>query len=168
MKGNTRCFVFADNGYKEITYAALEEHRMADPAYAGKRFIGIQGMILEVTKADYLDFYKDKRRQKYIAEEAASNGEFSYNTLDSEKMSGKNIIVDDSPLPDEQVLDKMMIEEMLHCLGELPEADRALLTAYYFDGKFEVCFSKELCVTQQAVSKRLKQAIGRLRKLMKQ
>ena len=51
-------------------------------------------------------------------------------------------------------------------LERLPEADRHLLTAYYFGGKTETELAKELGVVQQTVSWRLKRAIGRLGKLM--
>ena len=166
MKSTARCFVITDNGYEEITYAALEERRAADPAYADRKFIWLHGMLMEAAKTDFFLFCKDKRRQKYIAEEAALNGAFSYNSLDSDGMSGEEIIADDSPLTDEKALVNLALEEIPRCLGRLPEADRDLLTAYYFDSKTERDLAVELGITQPTVNYRRHKAIDRLRKLM--
>jgi hypothetical protein len=103
MNDNARCFILADSSYEEISYAELNERRANDPAYTGKRFIPLHGMLMEVTEADYRSFYRDAERQKYLRKEADRAGEVSYNALDTDEMSGEDIIPDTSPPPDEQV-----------------------------------------------------------------
>lgn len=166
MNDNTRCFILADDGYEEISYAELQERRANNPVYADKRFIPLHGMLMEVTEADYRAFYRNIRRQRYIDEEAARNGAFSYNALDSEEMSGEDIIADISPLLDEQVSDKLLVETMLCCFSRLDEADRKLLAALYFEGKSERVLANELGITHQAVNKRRQKIITKLRALM--
>ena len=48
MFDNSRCFVLSNEGYEEITYAELRERRADDPAYTGKRFLRLHGMLMEV------------------------------------------------------------------------------------------------------------------------
>jgi RNA polymerase sigma factor (sigma-70 family) len=166
MNDDARCFVLAQSGYEEIPYAELKRRRESDPAYAGKRFIPLHGMLMEVTEADYRDFYKNIRRQKYLNEEAARNGAFSYNTLDSDEMSGEDVIEDTSPPVDEQALDRLLIEEMLLCFGRLDEAERALLAALYFDDKSERELADELGVPRTTLSYRRSKAVALLKKMM--
>ena len=166
MKNNARCFVLTQGGYEEITYTALQERREADPGYLTRRFVSLHGMLMEVREEDYKDFYRDRRRQKYLREESIRADEVYYSALDTEEMSGEDIIVDQSPLPDETVTDKLMTETLLSCLEMLGEADRILVTAVYYDGKSETEIAVSLGITQQAVSKRLHKAIRELRSMM--
>jgi RNA polymerase sigma factor (sigma-70 family) len=166
MKDQAKCFILAPNGYEEITYAELMRRRENDPSYATRRFIALHGMLLEVSPDDYRDFYRDARRQKYLMEEAIRAHAFSYNALDTENFSGENVIADPSPTLDEVLSDKLLLEQMLLCFGQLSEDDRALLTALYFDGKGENAVAHDLGITQQAVNKRRQKAIRRLKELM--
>ena len=166
MKNNARCFILTPDGYEEITYTALQERRDADPGYLERRFVPLHGMLMEVSPDDYREFYRDVERKKYLRREAKRADEVYYNALDTEEMSGEDIIVDRAPLPDETVTDRLMVENLLSCLGRLGEDDRALLTALYYDGKSETEIAASLGITQQAVSKRLHKVIRKLRSMM--
>jgi RNA polymerase sigma factor (sigma-70 family) len=158
--------ILTPDGYEEITYAELERRRKADPSYADKRFIPLHGTLMEVSETDYKAFYRCAERQKYLRKEAIRVSEVSYNALDSDEMNGEEIIPDPSPPPEDAVSDKLLLEQMLGCFGQLAEDDRALLTALYFDGKSENEVSRELGITQQAVNKRRQKAIRKLKERM--
>jgi RNA polymerase sigma factor (sigma-70 family) len=166
MFDNSICFILTPDGYEEITYAELILRRETDATYSGRRFVPVHGMLLEVGEADYKAFYRDLERQKYLRKEARRVDEVSYNTLDVGGMNGEDIIVDQSPLPDDIVSDKMMLEALYIGLGKLPDSDRDLLTALFFDDMSETEFAKSLGITQQAVSKRRRKALERLKELM--
>ena len=166
MKENSKCFIRTSNGYEEITLAELKRRREIDPLYIDKFFIALHGMLMEVSEADYRDFYKAKRRQKYVNEEAVRIGVFSYHALDTDEMSGEEILVDKSPPIDEQVVKKMDIEAMLLCFSKLDEADRKLLSAIYFDSKSERQLSIETGVPQKTINDRKRRAISKLKKIL--
>ena len=166
MKDQTKCFILTSNGYEELSYAELQERRENDPTYASKRFVPLHGMLLEVSSEDYHEFYRNTRRQKYIAEESSRAGAFSYNALDTENTKGEDVIVDPSLPIDDLLSDKLLIEDMLLCFGQLSDDDRTLLTALYFEGKSENAVANELGITQQAVNKRRQKAIRTLKERM--
>jgi RNA polymerase sigma factor (sigma-70 family) len=145
----------------------LNERRANDPAYTGKRFIPLHGMLMEVTEADYRSFYRDAERQKYLRKEADRAGEVSYNALDTDEMSGEDIIPETSPPPDEQVEDKLLVEDMLSCFGRLDEADRRLLAAIYFNGKSERELARLLGIPRMTLNYRKSQALAKLKEMMK-
>ncbi len=166
MNSNTRCFILAPDGYEEIRYAELVERRLQDPAYTHRRFIPLHGMLMEVGEAEYRRFYRDRRRQKYIAEEAAKNGEVSYHAFGNGELSGESIIADMSLSVDDAVSHKLMLEDMIRCFRQLDDTDRKLLTALYSDGRSERGLAKELGITHQAINKRQQKALAKLRCLM--
>ena len=166
MNDNAKCFILTASGYEEINYITLTQRRESDPSYQSRRFILLHGMLMEVSEDDYKEFYKDRRRQKYLREEAVRVDEVSYDALDTEEMSGSETIVDPSPLPDEKVTEKIMLEAMRRGLTKLDRRDRDLIQAVYFDGKSERVMAKELGITQPTVHYRITQAIEKLKKLM--
>ena len=167
MKDNDKCFILTSDGYEEISYAELTLRRKRDPLYIEKKFIPLHGMLMEVSNDGYHEFYKNSERQKYLQKEAIRTNEVSYNALDNDDMSGEDIIVDLSPPVDDCVVDKLCLEELLQCFGQLSKDDRTLLYALFFDGKSERKLARELNISQPAVHKRLQKVLVKLRNLMK-
>ena len=83
---NKKVYIIENGEYKEIPYSDFKERMTAntpseeentDEAKPDKRFfILIDDALLEVTHEQYIDYYKDKRRQKYVDEEAEAAGVF--------------------------------------------------------------------------------------------
>lgn len=74
MKHNPKAvFIKAKDGYVELTYEEYCSRCKGDPSYQNKRFLFLHGMLMEVSEQDYAAFYKDKRRQKYLLEQAAGH-----------------------------------------------------------------------------------------------
>jgi RNA polymerase sigma factor (sigma-70 family) len=166
MFDNSKCFILTPDGYEEITYAELIRRQESDAAYRERWFIPVHGMLLEVREDEYRDFYRERRRQKYLGEEAARAGVFSYNALDTDEMNGEDIIPDPLPPLDDAIADKLMLDDLRAALDKLSEADRALIVALFFDEIRETELAKRLGITQQAVSKRRRKVLDRLKTLM--
>ena len=46
---------------------------------------------MEVTEEAYKEYYRDKRRQKFIDERSRLNGDVSYNALDTDETLGEDV-----------------------------------------------------------------------------
>ena len=68
---NNICFIRTENGYEQITYAELCKLINTNEEYKSKKFLPLHGMLMEVTEEQYKEFYRQKRRQKYIDERSA-------------------------------------------------------------------------------------------------
>lgn len=168
MKDQSKCFVLTPDGYKEITYAKLREHRNNDPGYNDSHFFIQSGeMLMEVKEADCIDFEKSEQRQKYIKKESKRVDEVSLDALDTDEFTGKNIVADPSPKTDEIVLDKLMKELLRCCMDKLSGCDRKLLTEIFVNGKSERELAKELEIPRMTLSYRKNRALDRLRQIMK-
>ena len=100
-----KVFIIADGSYREITPAEHEFRKEADAGYREKKFIGLHSMIMEVSEKEYIGFYRNKRRQKYLDEQRRDNGDVSYDALNSDEFNGEEILI--AELPD--VCDTLVI-----------------------------------------------------------
>jgi len=87
-KFRPKCFVFAPDGYEEITYSELCRRREMDKSYEEKKFIPLHGMLMEVTPEQYREFYRNRRRQKYLDERSKDNGDISIDMLTMPEFHG--------------------------------------------------------------------------------
>ncbi len=74
MKAPRKVYILKNNEYIEITLQEHEALQKTMPGYLDKKFVFLHDCLMEVSESFYLDFYKDKRRQKYLDECAAQYG----------------------------------------------------------------------------------------------
>lgn len=133
-----KVFVLENGNYKEITYSELKTLEQTDKNYENKYFLPLHGMLMEVTEEEYKAYYKDKRRQKYIDERSRENGDVSYDALDSSDMLGESVLVDLETNVEEQVTNKIILEQLHYAFLLLSEEERELIMLKFFKGFSEV------------------------------
>ena len=92
-----KVYIIADGSYREITPAEHEFRKEADAGYREKKFIGLHSIIMEVSEKEYIEFYRNKRRQKYLDEQRRDNGDVSYDALNSDEFNGEEILIAELP-----------------------------------------------------------------------
>ena len=149
-------------GYYHITEAELQLYKKSCD---GKPYIINLGYaLMEVSEADYKDFYKVRRREKHIQEEAIRVGEFSYNAFDTEDYDGASAIADDSEALEDSVIRKMMIEKLPEAVATLAEEEKELVYQLYFNHKSERQLAFETGISNVAVNKRKNKVLSKLKK----
>lgn len=74
----------------------------------------------------------------------------------------------DKPLSlEDEIIKKSTLEELKNSIELLPEVQKRRIKKYYFADKNEYVIAKEEHTTQQAVNKTLKQAIQKLKEILK-
>ena len=160
-----KCFILSPDGYEEITYSELCHRRDSDEIYKHKKFIPLHGMLMEVTPEQYIDFYKTRRRQKYLDERSAANGDISIDMLSTPEFSGTDILVSNKDVA-EQVMNQIMLDKLRSSLSMLTEEEMELINFLYYEEKSETELSSVYGISQQAISKRLKRILAKLKKLL--
>lgn len=149
-------------GYYQVTE---EELQLYKKSCDGKPYIINLGYaLMEVTETDYKEFYRVRRREKYIQEEAIRVGEFSYNAFDTEDYDGASAIADDSEALEDSVIRKMMIEKLPEAVATLTEEEKELVYQLYFNHKSERQLALETGVSNVAVNKRKNKVLSKLKK----
>ena len=53
-------YIIENGGYTELTYEEFCRREQICPLYADKLFLPLYGRLMEVSKEDYAEFYRDK------------------------------------------------------------------------------------------------------------
>ena len=161
-----KVFILENGNYKEITYNELKQLEQADKSYMDKFFLPLHGMLMEVTEEAYKEYYRDKRRQKYIDERSKANGDVSYNALDTEEILGEDVFADTKTDVEAEVINKMTVAELRKALLLLSPDEKALIVEHFFDEKSQVELSKQYGVNQSNISRKINRIISKLKKFL--
>ena len=161
-----KVFILENGNYKEITYSELKQLEQADMSYMDKFFLPLHGMLMEVTEETYKEYYRDKRRQKYIEERSKLNGDVSYNALDTDETLGEDVFADEKTDVEAEVINKMTVAELRKAFLLLSPDERELITAIYIHNLTEREFAKQKGVYHNAVHKRKLRVLEKLKKFL--
>lgn len=161
-----KVFILVNGDYQEITPAEHHIRRERDEEYKARKFIGLHGMIMEVSESDYIEYYREKRRQKYLAETVAERGDVSYDALSTDEFNGENILVASSCDLAEIVERQLTMDKLRRGMSVLSEEERQLIIAHFYDGKAQTELAENLGISQQAVSKRISKICTKLKNLI--
>lgn len=151
-------------GYAEVT--AEEFTNYQNNEVDGKVYvINLGYAVMEATKENYLSFYKERRRRKYVREETERmGGLLSLNTLDSEEFNGTDIVVDVSD-PFENVIErKILIEKLPELISKLNETEKNFIYDIYFRHISERELERKLGIPRKTLCYRRTQILNRLKK----
>ncbi len=127
------------------------------------------GEVCEVNREVYLCYYSGERQERYQRDRDIKNGLVSIEAMadrmfDDGEGCGYDFIPSDEESVAEQVMKKMLIDQLYIALDHLNHEDRQLITALYFDNVSIRTYAKTLGVTHRAVQKRRDDILETLRK----
>ncbi len=161
-----KVFILEKGNYKEITYSELKQLEQADKSYMDKFFLPLHGMLMEVTEEAYKEYYRDKRRQKYIDERSRLNGDVSYNALDTDETLGEDVFADEKTDVEAEVINKMTVAELRKAFLLLSPDERELIKILFIDGVTERKASEIYGVSQVTIHKRKNKILAKLKKFL--
>lgn len=161
-----KVFILEDGKYIEMPYEEFNRRRQEDESCREKRFLSLHGMLMEVTEEEYVSYYKDKRRQRYIDERAKIFGTFSYDALTTDEFNGKDILSDPNSNVEAEVQARYFTEKLRTALSELTDDERILITLHYYKDISESELAKKYGISQQAISKRIKKIREKLKSII--
>lgn len=133
-----------------------------------KYIIKVDGKLVDVTPEVYYAYYRMERQERGQEEKKAYNKVMSYDALDDEKKKVIDNIPDISIMSmDEIVIANDMKSRLHRAMDLLPEGERELLQAIYFQGKTEEKYGNEVGISQKGISYRCKKALSNLRRIYK-
>ena len=151
-------------GYAEVSEAEIRKY--VSEFSDGKRyFINLGYAVMETNRENYYAFYKEKRRQKYIREEAELFGEVSYNALDSDEFRGADVVIDKSE-PFEDVIEGAILTERLPgLLSLLNDEEREIIIHIFYKKESERELAKKWNIPRKTLSYRKEKVLKNLKKL---
>ncbi len=159
-----KVFVLENGKYTELSYQEFCYRFKLVETYKSKYFISIHGMLMEVDEDTYREFYKTKRRQKYLEERSAKNGDFSYDMLTTNDFNGEDILVDEMADTCEMAANRIMLDRLRQVLLLLTEEERRLVLEIFYEERSERELVEKYGISQAAIHKRKDRILEKLRR----
>lgn len=110
--------------------------------------------------------FRNMERSQYRKD--SRNGKVLYSSLDTPEMTGEEMVPDRESVSVEDAVERdMLCEQVRKAVDALPYAQKWLINALFFEMKTEQEVARELQISQQAVSKRVRWALLKLKKILK-
>ena len=159
-------YIIENGGYREITPVEHEFRKKTDAGYREKKFIGLHSMIMEVSEKEYIEFYRNKRRQKYLDEQRRDNGDVSYDALNSDEFNGEEILIAELPDVCDTLVHQQLLDKLRQAVDTLPEDEKALIAQHFYDEVPQTELAERYGVSQQAISKKIAKIRAKLKNLL--
>ena len=121
---------------------------------------------MEVSEEDCAEYYRHRRRGKYIAERSTSNGDISYHMLTNDEFNGEDILVDEQADTAAQAEQEVVLDKLRCAMRELYEDEKLLVYRHYYAEIPTTKLAKMYGISQQAVSKRIIKIREKLKNIM--
>ena len=147
-------FILVNGEYLEIDTRCLAENGRWKAAFMGRRFLKLHGLLMEVDEATYQDFQRQRRREKYLREEAELHNEFSYNACSTGEYSGEELIVDILTNVENEAMREIMYETVRRLVNGLEQSEHELIYALFYQSMTEREYSQKTGVPRKTINDR--------------
>ena len=159
-------YIIENGGYTELTYEEFRRREQICPLYADKLFLPLYGSLMEVSKEDYEEYYRQRNRQIYIDRRASRNGDVSYNALTTDEFNGEDILIAEQPDVCDTVVESIMTDKLREAILKLTDEEQLLIYRHYYAGISGTDLAEIYGVSQQAISKRIAKIRAKLKNLL--
>lgn len=129
-------------------------------------YLRAAGKLYEVEQEVYLAYYKSDRHERYLVEKDKTYNVQFCDNKQLEHVAISEHLIDYQTTPEERLLQKKLYEQFNLALGMLPEAERRLIYAIYFESETENSLSKTLGISQSAVHYRRERILRKLKNML--
>ena len=148
-------YIIENGGYTELTYEEFLRRKQIYLLYADKLFLPLYGSLMEVSKEDYEEYYRQRNRQIYIDRRASRNGDVSYNALTTDEFNGEDILIAEQPDVCDTVVESIMTDKLRKAILKLTDEEQLLIYRHYYADIPGTELAEIYGVSQQAISKRI-------------
>ena len=159
-------YIIENGGYTELTYEEFRRREQICPLYADKLFLPLYGSLMEVSKEDYEEYYRQRNRQIYIDRRASRNGDVSYNALTTDEFNGEDILIAEQPDVCDTVVESIMTDKLKEAILKLTDEEQLLIYRHYYADIPGTELAKIYGVSQQAISKKIAKIRAKLKNLL--
>ena len=161
-----RVFLLDYGKYIELSYEEFCEKKKETEDFDAKnrRYILIQGMLLEVDEPAYREHYRICRRMRYLMEMEQKAQILSFEDCIEAGLEGSILPTETEKLPDAIAEGKDMIQRLRRAIDRLSNEERALILAHFFFHATQEELARHYSITQAAVGQRLQRILQKLRR----
>jgi RNA polymerase sigma factor (sigma-70 family) len=130
-----------------------------------KYAIVIKKERVEVTEEIYKSYYRLVERERYL-DKLAEKKHVSIEACQENGIQVEYIISRTEESIEDSIIRRELLNKLAQCLKMLPEQERLLIYALYFDNKTETMLSEEWKINQSNISRRKAKILCKLKKFL--
>ena len=132
-----------------------------------QKYIRDCGVLVEVTKEVYKEYYSMERQERYQVERDLSKGTFSFDSLCRDDMTAEDFISDrEQKTVEEQVELKLMSVELKKVLERLNKDEKELIYQVYFLGKSIRTVASETGIPNSVLARNHNKILSKLKAML--
>ena len=149
-----RVFLLDCGKYIELSYEEFCEKKEETEGFDAKnrRYILIQGMLLEVDEPAYREHYRICRRMRYLMEMEEKVQILSFEDCIEAGLESSILLAQTEKSPDAVAEGKDTIQRLRRAIDRLSNEERALILAHFFFHATQEELARRYSITQAAVS----------------
>ena len=161
-----RVFLLECGKYIELSYEEFCEKKEETEGFDAKnrRYILVQGMLLEVDEPAYREHYRICCRMRYLTEMEQKVQILAFEDCIEAGLEGSILPAENEKLPDAIAEEKDIIQRLRCAIDRLINEERALILAHFFFHTTQEELARRHGITQAAVSQRLQRILQKLRR----
>ena len=150
--------------YVALSFDEFNRRKENTYLYTKKKFIVVQGNLLEVTDKVYVDYYAEKEHSLYLKRMTKGSIAFSLDALENkEKIIESALITDELA---EEIEKKMTLEKLREVMELLSVKDKEIIEFLYFKNYTEQEMADYFGIKQQTVHTRKSRLLNKLKKIL--
>lgn len=132
-----------------------------------KRYIKVEGNLVEVSQEVYNEYYRMDRKERYQIERERTKGTLYYEAFSREDMSGEEMIADTNQKSvEDQAELACMTPILLAALNSLDENEIKLIRCIYYENKPIRSLSREWNIPETSIRRRRDQVLLKLLQML--
>lgn len=149
----------------ELSYEEFCEKKEETEGFDAKnrKYILIQGMLLEVNEPAYREHYRICRRMRYLMEMEQKVQILSFEDCIEAGLEGSILSAETEKMPDAIAEGKDTIQRLRRAIDRLTNEERDLILALFFFHATQEELARRYGITQAAVSQRLQRILQKMR-----
>lgn len=149
----------------ELSYEEFCEKKEETEGFDAKnrKYILIQGMLLEVNEPAYREHYRICRRMRYLMEMEQKVQILSFEDCIEAGLEGSILSAETEKMPDAIAEGKDTIQRLRRAIDRLTNEERDLILALFFFHATQEKLARRHGITQAAVSQRLQRILQKMR-----
>lgn len=137
----------------------------SDESFTEKKFVPMQGCLLEVDEKTYKEIYKEYERNRYVQRldrEHTVCCADAFEDKDASMYYG-NVAADEF---ENRIINRLMISKLVNALRQLSPDESIIIDLIYYKGMSQRNAAEAIGVSQSTLHYRIKNLLGKLREFI--
>ncbi len=159
-----RVYIRKRKKYVALSFDEFNARKKNTYLYSKKKFIVVQGNLLEVTAKVYGEHYAEKEHSNYLKRIAKNSTTFSLDGLEHQ-----DIISDSALITDELEMDvekKLTLDKLREGIDKLSDKEKLIIEKIYFEGLSERKLAEILNIPQTTINYQKLKILNKLKDFM--